>query len=420
MLETINILPGVTLRCFRDARFKQSRLSVQLVRPMRREEAALNALIPAVLLRGCESCPDLRDITLRLDDLYGASVGALVRRIGDYQTTGLYCSFISDEYTLDGESVFTSAVDFVEELLRCPILENGVFRRDYIESEKVNLISAIESQLNDKRSYAAGQLLKAMCQQDSYSIPRLGTAELVAEITPESAFAHYEKILRESRVDLFYVGPAPAQQVSACVAPMFDGLQRDYQPLPEQTAFHPCPAGSTEEKMAVAQGKLGMGFTTPVTVRDEEFGAMQVFNTIFGSGMTCKLFQNVREKLSLCYDIGSVYHGSKGIIAVHAGIDFDKKDLTQQEILRQLKKCQDGEISDEELIAAKQALICSLESTHDSPGAIEGYYASGALSSLKDTPEEYMRRIEEVTREQVVQAAKSVSLHTVYFLKGVD
>ena len=420
MLETINILPGVTLRCFRDTRFKQSRLSVQLVRPMRREEAALNALIPAVLLRGCESCPDLRDITLRLDDLYGASVGALVRRIGDYQTTGLYCSFISDEYTLDGESVFSSAVDFVGELLRCPVLESGVFCRDYVESEKVNLISAIESQLNDKRSYAAGQLLKAMCQQDSYGIPRLGTTELVAEITPESAFTHYAKILRESRIDLFYVGPAPAQQVADCIAPMFDGLQRDYQPLPEQTAFHPCPAGSTEEKMAVAQGKLGMGFTTPVTVRDEGFGAMQVFNTIFGSGMTGKLFQNVREKMSLCYDIGSVYHGSKGIIAVHAGIDFDKKDLTQEEILRQLKKCQNGEISDEELTAAKQALISSLESTHDSPGAIEGYYASGALSGLKDTPEEYMHRVRKVTREQVVQAAKSVSLHTVYFLKGVD
>ena len=96
MIQTFELMPGITLRCFPDDRFKQSALSVQFLRPMCREEAALNALLPAVLLRGCESCPDLRDITLRLDDLYGASVGALVRRVGDYQTTGLHCGFIDD------------------------------------------------------------------------------------------------------------------------------------------------------------------------------------------------------------------------------------------------------------------------------------------------------------------------------------
>ena len=51
MIETMEILPGVTLRCYTDSRFKQGCLSFQLVRRMRAEEAALNALLPAVLLR---------------------------------------------------------------------------------------------------------------------------------------------------------------------------------------------------------------------------------------------------------------------------------------------------------------------------------------------------------------------------------
>ena len=101
MIQSMQLFPGITLRCFHDERFKQSCLSIQLVRPLRYEEAAMNALVPAVLLRGCESAPDLRAITLRLDDLYGASVGALVRRVGDVQTTGFYCNFIAVpiEYT---------------------------------------------------------------------------------------------------------------------------------------------------------------------------------------------------------------------------------------------------------------------------------------------------------------------------------
>ena len=99
MIQILPLLPGVELRCFPDARFKQGCLSVQLVRPMESGEAAMNALLPSVLLRGTRVHPDLRSITMALDDLYGAAVGPLVRRVGDYQTTGLYCGFM-DELSL--------------------------------------------------------------------------------------------------------------------------------------------------------------------------------------------------------------------------------------------------------------------------------------------------------------------------------
>ena len=117
MTQTFSILPGITLRCVSDHRFKHGCMSIQLVRPMCRREAAMNALLPAVLLRGSESCTDLRDITLRLDDLYGASVGALVRRIGDYQTTGLYSSFTEDRFAMEGDQILQPMVAFLKELL---------------------------------------------------------------------------------------------------------------------------------------------------------------------------------------------------------------------------------------------------------------------------------------------------------------
>ena len=103
MIETRELLPGVVLRCVRDSRFKQGCLSFQLVRQMTAEEAAANALLPAVLLRGTNRHPNLRDITHRLDELYGATVSTLVRRVGDYQTTGVYCAFMDDRFALEGE-----------------------------------------------------------------------------------------------------------------------------------------------------------------------------------------------------------------------------------------------------------------------------------------------------------------------------
>lgn len=420
MLQTIELLPGVVLRCFPDDRFKQGCLSIQLVRQMCSEESGMNALIPAVLLRGSQRHTDMRAVTQRLDELYGASIGALVRRIGDRQTIGFYCAFMEDRFALEGDRVLAPMVEFAEELLLHPDLEEGCFRRDYVESEKKNLIATIESQRNDKRAYAAAEMMKKMCRGDSFGIPRLGEREQVAAVTPKALFDHYRRILQESPVELFYVGSAPAEEVAALLAPIFRDLDRVPLPLPPQTAFCDEGESDTVEEMDVAQARLCMGLLTPITIRDRAFAAMQVLNTVFGGGMTSKLFMNVRERLSLCYEIGSGFYGSKGILTVNAGVDGDKLTAVRDEIMAQLNACKTGDITTGELTAAKEALLSGLRSTHDSPGAIEGYYATAALSGLMATPGEYMAAVESVTLEDVIQAAGSLHLHTTYVLKGVD
>ena len=418
MIETISLLPGVTLRTCQDSRFKQGCLSFQLVRQMKAEEAALNALLPSVLLRGTRRCPDLRSITDYLDELYGASVSALVRRVGDYQTTGVYCGFMDDRFALPGDRVLRPMMGFLEELLLDSPLENGAFLPSFVESEKKNLIATIESELNDKRAYSMSRLLRILCREDTFGVPRMGEAEAVARITPEGLYAHYQEILRRSPVEIFYVGSAEAGQVAELLMPLAAKLgARGTRPQP-QTPFHPCEKSDVVETMDVTQGKLCMGFVTPIINRQKEFAAMQLLNVIYGSGMTSKLFTHVREKMSLCYSIGSGYYGTKGILVVSAGIDFDKEQLTRDEVLRQLSICREGGITEQELRAAKEALLSSLRGTHDSPGAIEGYYATAALSGLVFSHGEYMEAVEAATVADVVACANSLELHTTYFLKG--
>ena len=420
MIETIELFPGVTLRCCRDDRFKQGVLSLQFLRPMCREEASLNALLPAVLLRGCGSCPDMRTITLRLDDLYGASIGALVRRIGDIQCTGLTCGFIDDRFALDGDTIFAPMMAFLEEILLNPVTESDGFRKDYVQTEKQNLIWTLEAQRNDKRAYALDRLLKQMCREDSFGIPRLGEIADVEAITAQSLYCHYQKILRESPIHVFYVGSAQPAAVAEAVTPMLRRLASAPISLPPQTGFVPGPFSDCEEMLDVAQGKLCMGYATPINLRHPQYAAMQVCNTILGAGMTSKLFMQIREKMSLCYDIGSGFYGSKGILTVAAGIEFEKKDIVRREILRQVQAVCDGEISQEELTAAKEALLSNLRATHDSPSAIEGYYASAAVSGIGMTPAEFMEAIEAVTAADAAAAAKTLTLCAVYFLKGAQ
>jgi predicted Zn-dependent peptidase len=385
---------------------------------MCRSEAAKNALLPAVLLRGCRDYPDLKCITEKLDDLYGASVGTLVRRIGDYQTTGFYCGFIDDRFALENDAVLLPMLRFVGQLLLQPVTAHGCFDEDFVESEKKNLISVIESEKADKRAYAAGKLLQLMGKGDSFGIPRLGEKEDVAAITAIGLWAHYQKLLRESPVELFYVGCAPAEQLCSALQEIFSPLERRVVALPEQAGFRASEIIHGRERMEIAQGKLSMGFLTPITQNDPRFAAMQVANNVFGGGQTSKLFMRIREEQSLCYAIGAGYYGSKGLVTVSAGIDFDKEEAVRREVLHQLQLCADGEFTQEELDGAKETILSGLRAVYDSPGAIEGYFSTAAISGQTRTPETHAEQIRAVTREDVAAAAATIRPHSTFFLEG--
>ena len=239
-------------------------------------------------------------------------------------------------------------------------------------------------------------------------------------IDPVSAYSHYRRILAESPAEIFYVGSANPEGVAEQLREIFRDIPRNPVTLPAHTPFQDGGGGIYTETMDVTQGKLSMGFVTPITNREPDFAVMQVFNTIFGAGMTSKLFVNIREKQSLCYSIGSGYYGSKGIMTVSAGIDTRMAEQVRQEILNQLQECQQGKITDHELTAAKEAILSGLRGVYDSPGSIEGYESIAAIGGLVLTLEQYCKAVEEVTVERVAEAASGIRSHTTYFLKGVD
>mgnify|MGYP003294309060 FL=1 len=144
----------------------------------------------------------------------------------------------------------------------------------------------------------------------------------------------------------------------------------------------------------------------------------QVFNALYGAGMTSKLFVNVREKLSLCYYAGSGYYGSKGIVTVSSGIDEGNYETAKAEILRQLRLTAEGQITEAELAAAKNAIISGLRSVPDSPRALEGFYGTLHISGRSDDLQERIAAVKAVTAEDVARCAATLKLHTVFFLKG--
>lgn len=419
MNHRTEILPGVYLTAVQSDKFKTGCFSLNLLRPMKKEEAAANALIPSVLLRGSETCPDIASISAKLDELYGASVGTLVRKKGEVQLVGFYCDYVQDEYV--DEPVFAPVMAFLAELLLHPRLENGAFPEAVVDSEKLNLENAMLSRINDKRTYAASQLIRTMCAGQPYGIPRIGEPDDLKNITAKSLYAHYRDLLATSRVELFYMGSLSPEAVTKVLQTVLADLPRAEAFVPVGTTPAPAarPVQEKTERLDVTQGKLSLGFFTDITAKDPRYPALVLAATVFGGGATSKLFTNVREKMSLCYYASASFEKFKGVLSVSSGVEFSKLETAKTEILRQLEACKAGDITDAELESARGYLVSDLKIAMDSPGRLDDYYMGQILLEQDGTMEDLASAIARVTKQEAADAIQALRLDTIYALEGV-
>ena len=417
--QRMELMPGVFLTLLHTEKFRTNCLSVSLLRPLNTEEAAYNALLPDVLLRGCKLCPDMGKISAWLDQRYGAGVQAAVRKRGEVQAIGFFMDYIDEKFTAPGENITGDMCTLLGSFLLEPVLENGVFRQDFVDGEKVNLINAIMAQINDKRSYAAIRLRREMFGNEPYGVDKNGTREQVEAITPESLYAHYLEVLKTSRIEIVFAGRTEPQTLKEHLLRSLSGLPRGAERA-AVTTLGPMPETVREvfEEMEISQGNLVMGFRTGITSKDPEYPALLLLNGIFGGGLNSKLFLHVREKMSLCYYASSALDRFKGIMLVSSGVDTKNYETAKTEILRQLEACRNGDITQEEMEAARSYLLTSLKSSEDSLGGMEDFYLGQEIGGFTYTPEELAELLTLVTPEQVRCAAEKCLLDTIFFLKG--
>ena len=200
---------GVYLNYLPARKFKTSVLSAQFVTPLQRDTAAAHALLTAVLRRGTVSCPDMGILSAQLDKLYGARIDYTVRKKGENQCV----SFIDDSFVPGGERLLEPVAALLGELICDPVTVRGRFVPAYFESEKVNLVDAIRSILNDKRDYASSRLLQEMCAGEAYGVPRLGDEATAEKISLKKLHTIYSRLISTSRLELFYSGSAELKRV---------------------------------------------------------------------------------------------------------------------------------------------------------------------------------------------------------------
>ena len=420
-IDRSQIAKGAYFTLLKTEKFKAGLISVLFLSALDEKTAAVNALFPQVLLRGCEKFPNMTALARRKKSVYDTGLGATIYNIGENQVYGFNLDVLNDRYSIDGMKITEEATDLLLDVITSPVTENGAFKAEYVESEKKRLTDRINAQKNNKNAYAVNRCTEEMCRGERYGISEIGTVETVSAATPESIYSAYKRALKCARLEIVAVGSFDAS-LKDKFAEAFSRFEREPEALCE-TEILRAPRGAVRrftEKQKVTQGKLVIGFRTGSVISDADYAATALAVEIYGGSPISKLFMNVREKKSLCYYCSASPDGTKGIMTVRSGIDFSKYEAAKDEIYRQLELMKNGEITENEFEGAKKTLINSIRERSDDPGAMRGWYLGRLISGAKQTTEEYIDEINRVTMDQVKEKAAGFLPDLEYFLKGED
>lgn len=416
---------GVSFQYILENKFKTSCISVHFVTPMDRQNVTINAVLAELLRRSCGRYSKFTELQRRLAMLYGACVSASVGSIGNCQMITLEISMIDDRFVPDTSGISNECAELLCDMIFRPAREvdGSLFRREDVEISLRITQERIKSVINDKGEYAVHRCLAEMCADEPFGVEAGGYEEDLPGITRERLEQAWKKLLGTAAVNIIMVGTADHQAVENRFTQEFGKISRTYLPLPRVHIVGRAEnCREVVERMDVQQCKMVIGMRIPVAEPVNDTMAARLMSMLYGGGVTSLLFNNVREKLSLCYYCSSSYMRKCGIILVSSGLKESNYATAVDEIKRQLEVIANNKFTDREFEAIKLSAVSGLDEIRDSIYSIERWYASQFLDGSVSTPEQTAERLLAVTRREVAECAARVMFDTIYLLapKNID
>lgn len=414
--EKINLKDGITVHKINTTKFKTNLFAIFLTTPLNRANVTKNALVSAVLRRGTDNYPSQDVIAKELEDMYGASFDCGIDKNGDNQILKFYIESINDEFLPEKYNLAEKSLKLLVDIVGNPFVENGGFKKEFIDVEKNTLKQIIDGKIDNKGRYALDRCFEEMYKDEPYGIYKYGYTEDLEGINEVDLYNYYKSLISECKIDIFISGFNMPNLNENQILDIFAPRKANYIQITN------CYLGNkinepkeVIEKMDVTQGKLMIGMDV-LELSKEERSAASMYSVILGGGANSKLFQNVREKASLCYTAGASYIKAKNCVLIRCGIETKNYSKAFNLIKDQLKQIKDGEFSEEDIDSARQLILASYKSVRETQDGEISYYFSQEISDEFVSIEKNIKEVELVTKDQIINIANKIQLNTIYFL----
>ena len=412
------IKKGIKLHILNTDKFKTNLVAVFLTTKLEKETVTPNALISAILRRGTNNLKTQEEISKKLEELYGASFDCGIDKKGDNQVLKFYIQTINDDYIpQQEENMLKTSIENIFDIVFNPLTEKEGFKKEYVDQEKKNMKQRIEGRVDNKARYALDRCIEEMYKDKPYGLYKFGDVNSLENIDENNLYKTYKKLIDECKIDIFISGNIN-NEVEDIIKE-----NENIKKLKERDAKYNTTSekpedkkGEVTEKMSVTQGKLVMGLDLNIQNEDEKYYTL-VYNNILGGSANSKIFQNVREKASLAYSAGSSYFKYKNNIFINCGIEISNYEKAVELIKAQIEDMKNNNFTNEELENAKNSIIATIKTIDDEQDTLIIYYFGQELSNNKITIEDYIKKIEEIKREDILNIANKVEINTIYFLR---
>ena len=413
------IKQGIKLHSINTPKFKTNIVAMFITTPLTRENVTKNAVISSVLRRGSLTMPTQEQISKDLENMYGAAFDCGIDKIGDNQVLKFYLESINDNYLpQDEENILKRSCNKLFDIVCNPFLENGAFKEEYVQQEKETIRQLIEGDRDNKAKYAYNRCIEEMYKDKPYGLFKYGYIEDLENINSQNLYQYYKQLLNEAKIDIFISG-----NISDGIENVINdnNIQKliDREPKYNKTKLEHKDEAKEKcitESMEVTQGKLVLGLDVDVQNEKEKYDAL-LYNSILGGTANSKLFQNVREKASLAYTASSSYLKHKSNILINCGIEIKNYEKALKIIKEQLEDMEKGNFSEEDIQNSKKIIISTIKSIDDEQDTEITYFLGQELADTKVSLEEYIKLVNDVQKENIVDIANKVKINTIYFLK---
>ena len=403
------------LHLIKTNRFKTVTVRICFRDKIEKNEITLRNFLASYMTYSTGKYKTKRDLILKTQDLYAASIYNRSYRSGRYSVFNFYLSFLNEKYTEEG--MLDSSLELLSNIIFDPNFDEKSSKEafNYLMETATKKLESIKENGNN---YSVIRMLEEMDKDMPYSYRDIGYLEELKNINISKLKEYYKKVINNSLIDIYIIGDID-KSIGEKIEKYFPFNTYKRNKV-DQIINHdkmPKRIKTIKESDNNNQSKLSIGCKIDNLTEFERNYVLTLYNMILGSGSESKFFQIIREKNSLAYYVFSSLNKLDSLMIIRAGIAKENFDKTIKLVKDLMKEMENGKFTEENINIACENYISMLSEIEDNPDAIVETYLAKDLLNLGDI-EERKEEIRKVTKEDIINLSKKVKIDTIFLLEG--
>ncbi len=402
------------LHMIKSNKFKVTNIEVIFEDEIRKEDITINNFLGAILTYTSKKYNTKLKMAHKQESLYAARLFNSSYRLGNVINNDFNVIVLNDKYTEKG--LLKDTIEYLKEVLFNPNVDDNKFDEESFKVIYNDMLSVIETFKENPRRYASLRILELTDNTKPFSYNLKGYLEDLNKITRENLYEYYKKFIN-NKVDIYIIGDIDFKETEKLFKDnyCFKCKTKEFEsPL---VKWNKNKRQEFIEKDNTNQSKLSISCYIDDLTRFERNYVLNLYNYILGGSPDSKFFKNIREKHSLCYYVSSNVYKLDNLLLISSGISKENYGKILELIEKEMNDISKGIFTEEDIDKAKKGYLKALEEIEDVPNQIiASYYAEFRLGI--DPIEKRKEEIMKVTKEDIINLSKKISIDTIFLLGG--